>query len=85
MKKAIISAIVIALFALPMILQADPAKDDASKDKSVKPLSAMEATPTSPSSAPAKEDKAGDKDKKSDAAKSDAAKDAGQKKDAEKK
>jgi len=88
MKKAIISAIVIALFALPMILQAEPVKDDASKEKALKPLSTMKATPTSPSKAPAVDSKAGDQDKKSDAAK-DAGqkddKDAGQKKDAEKK
>ncbi len=83
MKKAIISAIVIALFALPMILQADPAKDDASKDKSVKPLSTMKATAISPSSAPAEGDKAGDQDKKSDTTEAD--KDAEQDKDAEKK
>lgn len=83
MKKAIISAIAIALFALPMSLQAGPAKEDASKEKAAKPLSTMKATATSPSSAPAEEGKAGDQDKKSGAAKAD--KDAGQKKDAEKK
>ena len=91
MKKAIISAIVIALFALPMSLQAGPEKEDASKEEAIKPLSTMKATPTSPSKAPAVDSKAGDQDKKSDAAKDDKDagqkddKDAGQKKDAEKK
>ena len=83
MKKAIISAIVIALFALLMSLQAGPEKEDASKEEAIKPLSTMKATATSPSSAPAEEDQAGDQDKKSDTTEAD--KDAEQDKDAEKK
>lgn len=82
MKKAIISAIAIAFFALPMTIQADPSKQDASKDKSVKPLSTMKATATSPSKVPAEAAKVVDQ-KKSDASK--AGKDASKKLDAIKK
>ena len=82
MKKAIISAIAIAIFALPMTLQAEPSKQDASKGKAVKPLSTMKATATSPSKVPAEAAKAIDQ-KKSDAAK--VGKDVSKKVDAAKK
>ena len=83
MKKFVISAIAIALFALPMSLQANPSKEDASKEKAAKPLSTMKATATSPSKAPAEAAKTDDQEKKSDA--DQAGKDDGQKMDAKKK
>ena len=49
MKKAIISTVAIALFALPMSLQAGPTKMEDTKPQSANPFSTMKSTMESPS------------------------------------
>lgn len=49
MKKTMISAAAIALFALPMNVQAEQGKMEDAKSKSVKPFSTMKSTMEAPS------------------------------------
>jgi len=75
MKKAIICTFALSLFALPMSLHATPpAKDDASKTKVIKPLSALKSTMASPSKATKASSKAAKDSEKALAEKADAAK-----------